>query len=197
MKTIQIHPAAICESDRVGVGTRLWAYSHVMRGAVIGAECNIGEGVFVEDGALIGDRVTVKNHALIWRGVQIDDDVFIGPSVIFTNDRNPRSPRMSAVAERYERADTWCLSTCVRRGASVGAGAIILPGISIGEYAVIGAGSLITRNVAAHQIVFGNPARPHGWACICGCRLADNHICLSCGRNYRLSVNELVLQRAD
>jgi acetyltransferase-like isoleucine patch superfamily enzyme len=168
-----------------------------MEGAIVGSECNIGEGVFVESGAVVGDRVTVKNQAAIWDGVQIDDDVFIGPAVMFTNDRYPRSPRMQAVAERYQSPHNWRQTTHVGRGASLGAGAIILPGVCVGEYAVVGAASVVSSDVAPHQLVVGNPARPHGWACICGHRLAVELCCLSCGRRYRRQNEGLVPEGTD
>ena len=183
---IYVHPAALCESDEVGAGTRVWAFAHVMQGARVGADCNVGEGSFLEAGSVLGDRVTVKNHVLIWNGVVVADEAFIGPCVLFTNDRFPRSPRMRlpVVAERYESADRWLERTHVDRGASLGAGAVILPGLSIGAYAVVGAAALVTRNVSAHRLVVGQPARPAGWACRCGQRLDTGFACRACGQRY-------------
>src|SRR5689334_10802764 len=124
-----VHPQALCESKEVGLETRIWAFSHVMKGAIIGQNCNIGEGTFVESGAKIGNRVTVKNQVLIWDGVTLEDEVFVGPAVIFTNDRWPRSPRSleyPQIQARYKKE--WLSRTRICRGASIGAGAIICPG---------------------------------------------------------------------
>src|SRR5215467_10665833 len=110
-----VHRQGLCESDEVGPGTRIWAFAHVMKGAVVGRDCNIGDHAFIEAGARIGDRVTVKNQAMVWDGVEIEDDAFIGPGVSFTNDAFPRSPRMKlpAVAARYRSRDRWLLRTRV------------------------------------------------------------------------------------
>lgn len=190
---VYVHPRALCESRDIGSGTRIWAFAHVMRGAHVGGACNIGDHAFLESGAWIGDRVTVKNGVLIWRGVRIADDAFIGPGVVFANDRNPRSPRMAGaepVLRRYE-GDSWLATTGVGRGASLGAGAVILPGLEIGAFAVVGAGAVVTRNVAPHAIVRGNPARRAGYACVCGMSLpaarGGRARCRSCGSAYRVS----------
>ena len=184
--SVFVHPSALCESTGVGSGTRVWAFAHVMKGAKIGDDCNIGDGAFIESGAVLGNRVTVKNQVMVWDGVVIEDDVFIGPGVIFTNDGQPRSPRMPEIAPRYSRAENWRLTTVVQRGASLGAGAVLLPGITIGEYALVGAGSVVTRDVAPHQLVRGNPARPNGWVCCCAKALGDDGRCAACGKTFRL-----------
>jgi UDP-2-acetamido-3-amino-2,3-dideoxy-glucuronate N-acetyltransferase len=163
-----VHRLALCESEAVGDGTRIWAFAHVMPGAVVGRDCNVGDHAFIESGAVVGDRVTIKNNVLVWEGVTIADDAFIGPGVIFTNDRFPRSPRMPAAAARYATRSNWLLPTHVGRGASLGGGAVIAPGISIGEYALVGAGAVVTRDVAPHALVVGNPARMIGHVCQCG-----------------------------
>lgn len=178
---------AICDSETVGDETRIWAFAHVMQGARVGSGCNIGEGAFIETGAVLGDRVTLKNQVLVWDGVQIGDDAFIGPGVIFTNDAAPRSPRMAIVAARYKDPAHWRLTTIVGRGASLGAGAIVLPGLTIGEFALVGAGSVVTRSVPAHRIVIGNPARPTGWACACGHKLSHELACPECKARYALN----------
>ena len=149
-----IHPAALCESDQVGDGTRIWAFAHILPGARVGSDCNICDGVFVEGGVVVGDRVTVKCGVQLWDGVTLEDDVFVGPNATFTNDPFPRS---RIRPERYTR-------TVVRHGASIGANATILPGVVIGANAMVGAGAVVTRDVPTTAIVVGNPARVHGYA---------------------------------
>jgi UDP-2-acetamido-3-amino-2,3-dideoxy-glucuronate N-acetyltransferase len=178
-----IHRLALCESDTVGDGTRIWAFAHVMAGAVVGRDCNIGDHAFIETGAVVGNRVTIKNHVVVWDGVTIADDAFIGPTVIFTNDRLPRSPRMPAAARRYANRSSWLLPTKVGRGASLGGGAVIVPGVSIGEFAMIGAGAVVTRDVPPHSLVVGQPARPIGWVCQCGRRSPTAGTCEQCRCN--------------
>ncbi len=183
-----VHPSALCESPEVGAGTRIWAFAHVMAGARVGCDCNIGDHAFIETGAWIGDRVTLKNGVLVWDGVHIEDDAFIGPAVVFTNDRHPRSPRMPAVAARYSRREQWLLPTRVERGASIGAGAIIAPGVRLGAFCMIGAGSLVTRDVAAHRLVSRASPDGCGWVCVCGQRLEaarDGLWACRCGQRFR------------
>ena len=165
-----VHPQAVVESDAIGTGTRIWALTHVGKGAALGADCNIGEGCYIEAGSRIGDRVTVKNGAMIWEGVTIGDDVFVGPGVVFTNDARPRSPRFSGVQDKY-RSTGWLASTTVGRGASIGANCTISCGLSIGEFAMIGAGAVVTTDIPAHVLAFGNPARARGYVCVCGEKL--------------------------
>ena len=143
------HPAAIVESPSVGDGTRIWAFAHVLSGAKIGCDCNICDHTFIENDVLLGDRVTVKCGVQIWDGVRIEDDVFIGPNATFTNDPFPRS------RQRPERF----LNTFVKKGASIGANATILPGITIGEHVMIGAGVVVTHDVPRNAVVLGNPGR--------------------------------------
>lgn len=156
-----VHPQGLCESESIGSGSRIWAFAHVLPGAVVGREANICDFVFIEGGVVLGDRVTVKCHVALWDGVRVADDVFIGPSAVFANDRYPRSKRaVPAVA------------TVLSRGCSIGAGAVVTPGVRIGEYALVGAGAVVTRDVAPFALVCGNPARPAGLVCRCGARLA-------------------------
>lgn len=182
-----VHKHALCESTQVGKNTRIWAFAHVMRDAVVGVDCNIGEGVFVESGAVIGNRVTLKNQVMVWDGVTLEDDVFIGPGAIFTNDMQPRSPRGPAAAKRYEQPQNWLRATRVCQGASVGAGAILLPGITLGQYCLVGAGAVVTSDLFPHQLVVGNPARVIGLVCECGLRLNEQQVCTSCNREFSLA----------
>ena len=146
--TVFVHERAIVETDDIGPGTRIWAFAHVMAGARIGADCNVCDHTFVEGDAIIGDRVTIKAGVHVWDGLRLEDDVFVGPQVKFTNDPFPRS--------RCPFART---TTAIRRGASIGAGAVILPGVTIGESAMVGAGAVVTKDVPAFTVVVGNPAR--------------------------------------
>ena len=179
--TVRVHPQGLCESTHVGEGTRVWAFAHVLPGARVGRDCNICDGAFVEDGAVLGDRVTVKNGTLVFRGVTCEDEVFLGPNVLFTNDLRPRAGT---------RADP--VPTTVRRGASLGAGTVVVCGTEIGEYAFAGAGSVVTRDVAAYSFVAGNPAGHKGWVCRCGARL-DGLTCPTCGEGYLLDVTGTIL----
>lgn len=184
-----IHPAALVESHTIGAGTRIWAFVHIQDGATIGCNCNIGDHSFVETGVSIGNNVTIKNHVCIWDGVSIADDAFIGPHVVFTNDRCPRSPRMDAAATRYVHRENWLCHTAVETGCSIGANATILPGLRLGQYSMIAAGSTVTRDVPAYTLVMGNPARPAGRVCRCGARVADpSQPCSEC----RLVLDELL-----
>jgi UDP-2-acetamido-3-amino-2,3-dideoxy-glucuronate N-acetyltransferase len=175
--SVFVHEKALCEATTVGPRTRVWAFAHVMRGAVVGADCNIGDHVFIETGARIGDRVIVKNNALVWDKVTLEDDVFVGPSAVFTNDFIPR------VA--FKNPPEKFLPTLVRRGASIGANATIVCGVTIGEQAFVAAGAVVVRDVPAHAVVAGNPARRIGWMCACGTRLTATLAC-ACGRAYRV-----------
>jgi acetyltransferase-like isoleucine patch superfamily enzyme len=143
-----VHERALVESESIGPGTRIWAFAHVMPGARIGADCNICDHTYVEGDVVIGDRVTIKSGVYLWDGLRVEDDVFIGPQATFTNDRFPRSK------QPFE-----CPTLIVRRGASIGAGAVLLPGVTIGEYAMVGAGAVVTADVPSHAVVVGNPAR--------------------------------------
>jgi UDP-2-acetamido-3-amino-2,3-dideoxy-glucuronate N-acetyltransferase len=181
-KEVFAHPTAIVESDDVGAGTRIWAYAHVLPGASIGRDCNVGDHCFVEGGASVGDAVTLKNGTAVWEGVTLEDGVFVGPGAVFTNDLRPRSPRYEDAAARYAD-DGWLQTTTVRRGATIGAGAVILPGIEVGAYAMVAAGAVVTRDVPSHALVVGSPARAAGWVCACGARLHDPGApCPECGR---------------
>jgi len=173
--SIFVHEKAICESDGIGARTRIWAFAHVLPGAQIGSDCNISDYVFVESDCRIGDRVTLKVGVQVYDRVEIEDEVFVGPGTVFSNDPAPR------IAHRTDPAD-W-LPTLVRRGASLGAGVTVVCGVTIGEYAFVGAGSVVSRSVPSHALVVGNPARRIGWACVCGQRLDAELRCI-CGRKF-------------
>lgn len=153
MKNTFIHSNAIVEPGAaLGGGTRVWAFAHILPGAKIGQDCNLCDGVFIENDVVIGDRVTIKCGVQVWDGIHLDDDVFVGPNATFTNDEFPRSKQYP---EKF-------LQTSVHRGASIGANATILPGVTIGQHAMIGAGAVVTRDVPPYAIVAGNPARIKG-----------------------------------
>jgi UDP-2-acetamido-3-amino-2,3-dideoxy-glucuronate N-acetyltransferase len=148
-----VHPRALCESATVGDNTRVWAFAHVLPGARIGSDCNICDHVFIENDVIVGDRVTVKCGVQLWDGLRIGDDVFIGPNVTFSNDKYPKSKHYQAAVQQ----------THVGRGASIGGGASILPGLRIGARAMVGAGSVVTHDVPPRAVVSGNPARIVGY----------------------------------
>jgi UDP-2-acetamido-3-amino-2,3-dideoxy-glucuronate N-acetyltransferase len=148
-----LHPQSLCESRAVGEGTRIWAFAHVLGGARIGRDCNVCDHVFIENDVVVGDRVTVKSGVQLWDGMRVEDDAFIGPNATFSNDKFPRS-------KQYQEA---VLQTLIGRGASIGAGAVVLPGIRVGARAMVGAGSVVTHDVPARAIVSGNPARIVGY----------------------------------
>lgn len=147
-----VHPQACCETKLIGDGTRVWAFAYVLNGARIGRDANICSHVFIENEVVIGDRVTVKSGVQVWNGVTLEDDVFVGPNATFTNDMFPRSKHAP---------EAWP-QTLVCRGASIGANATILPGVTIGRGAMVGAGAVVTRSVAPETLVVGNPARAIG-----------------------------------
>jgi UDP-2-acetamido-3-amino-2,3-dideoxy-glucuronate N-acetyltransferase len=147
------HPNAIVESKQIGSNTRIWAFVHILPKAIIGANCNICDHVYIENDVILGDRVTVKCGVQLWDGIRLEDDVFVGPNATFTNDSFPRSKKYP---QQFE-------ITVVRQGASIGANATLLPGLVIGQHAMVGAGSVVTRDVPPHAVVTGNPARIVGY----------------------------------
>ncbi len=173
-KPFYIHPTAeVSSALQIGAGTRIWNQAQVREHAVIGNFCNIGKGVYIDVHVHIGSFVKIQNHVSLFEGVTVEDGVFIGPHVCFTNDMCPRAITPDG---KLKGADDWTVSsTLVKYGASIGAGSVIVCGVTIGEFALIGAGSTVTRDVPPHALVFGNPARHHGYVCRCARRLSNIH----------------------
>ncbi|MBO3272548.1 acyltransferase [Hymenobacter defluvii] len=178
------HPTAVLDDGcRVGAGCRIWHFTHISAGAVLGEACSLGQNVFVADGVTLGRNVKVQNNVSLYAGVQCADDVFLGPSVVFTNVKNPRSavPR---------RGDAHYLPTVLEHGVTVGANSTIVCGLRLGCYAFVGAGSVVTHDVPAFALVYGNPARQRGWMSAHGHQLhftADGHaVCPESGAQYQL-----------
>ena len=181
MQDISIHPTSVIEKDvRIGEGTKVWLYTHIMEGAHIGKNCQIGQNVYIGRRVRIGNGVKIQNNVSVYEDVELEDDVFCGPSCVFTNVINPRS----FIPRKHEFQ-----ATRVRQGASLGANATIICGITIGRYSFVGAGSVVTKDVADHALVMGVPARFSGWVCYCGVRLNENRPawkCPACRRAYTL-----------
>lgn len=165
------------DGAHIGAGTNIWHFCHVMSGARIGRDCSLGQNVFVARGVTLGDHVRVQNNVSIYEGVLLEDYVFCGPSMVFTNVRSPR-----AAVRRNTSSDY--LTTHVCAGASIGANATIVCGVTIGAFAMIGAGAVVTRDVPPHALMLGVPARPVGWACWCGLTLPQDLRCGTCGRTH-------------
>src|SRR5712671_6639679 len=188
-RSYMAHPLAFVESNEIGEGTRIWAFAHVMKGARIGRHCNIGEHCYIEQGATLGNNVTVKNGVNVWAGVTVEDNVFLGPNCVLTNDPNPR-------AYIKKPADS-LVETLIRSNATIGANATIVCGVIIGRYAFIGAGTVVIRSVPDFALVVGNPARQIGWMCVCAQRIPRTIVqdvlsCPHCQRDYRPGESGLV-----
>ena len=178
------HPLALVESEDVGEGTRVWAWAHVLRGAVVGEHCNIGEHSYIEGEARVGNGVTVKNGVSVWAGVTVEDNCFLGPNCAFTNDLNPRA--------YIKKGSESLVATLVKTGATIGANATIVCGNTIGRYAFVGAGATVVRDVPDYALMVGTPARQIGWICQCAAKVAslptdaegDMLRCDKCGREF-------------
>lgn len=177
MKDIFIHATAeVSDKAVIGKGTKIWNQAQVRNDAVIGENCIISKNVYIDEHVKIGNRVKVQNNVNVYHGVTVEDDVFLGPSMTFTNDMYPRSFNTE-----------WRITnTLVKKGASIGANATIRCGVTIGEYATIGSGSVVTKDVPPQALVAGNPARQIGWVCKCGFKLDKEGKCLECGQEYDL-----------
>lgn len=179
----QVHPTAVVDpGSRIGQDARVWHFCHIMPGARVGARCVLGQNVFVGRDVRIGAGTKIQNNVSVYEGVEIGPDCFIGPSAVFTNVKTPRA--------EVERKNAY-LPTRVRAGATIGANATIVCGVTIGRYAVVGAGAVVTRDVAEHRVVHGVPARERGWACRCGAMLDAALRCAECRRSYRLAGGRL------
>ena len=191
---VRIHPTAeVSEKTTIGEGTSIWHQAQVREGAEIGQKCIIGKGVYVDAGVSIGNHVKIQNYVSVYHGVTLEDGVFVGPHVCFTNDLRPRAINPDG---SLKAADDWVLSTTlIRRGAALGANSTIRCGITIGEWAMVGSGSVVTRDVPAYGLVYGNPARLHGFVCHCGEQLVHSSIlgnivtavCPNCGHQVQIA----------
>ena len=177
MKSYFIHESSIIdEGCEIGAGTKIWHFSHILKNTQIGNNVNIGQNVVIGPDVKVGNSVKIQNNVSVYPGVTLEDNVFCGPSCVFTNVINPRSsiPRKSEI-----------LQTLVKEGATIGANSTILCGITIGKHAFIGAGSVVTQDVEANVLVYGNPAEFQGWICDCGCKLDENSQCIECGKTIK------------
>ena len=176
MRFFKHETAIVDDGARIGDGTRIWHWVHVCKGAQIGKGCSLGQNVFVGNDVVIGNDVKVQNNVSIYDAVTLEDEVFCGPSMVFTNVLNPRS----AISRRGEFK-----KTRVCKGATLGANCTIVCGVTIGRFAFVGAGAVVTRNVPDHALVVGNPALQIGWVCSCGQTLEEKYTCLACGKRYQ------------
>lgn len=174
-----IHPSSIVDSTNIGRDSKIWAFVHILKGAKIGSNVNICDHCYIENEVVIGDNVTIKCGVWLWDGITIENNVFVGPSVAFTNDLYPRSKNTA-----YEQKQT-----VLQEGCSIGANATILAGVSIGRYAMIGAGAVVTKDVGDFELVYGNPARHRGYVCKCGKKISLNNNACTCGCGCAFELN--------
>jgi len=189
------HPSAVLDAGcYVGAGSHIWHFCHVAAGAILGESCSLGQNVFVADGVTLGRNVKVQNNVSLYSGVVCEDDVFLGPSVVFTNVKNPRSAVPRRGADHYQ-------PTYLEQGVSIGANATIVCGVHLGRYAFVGAGSVVTNDIPAFALVYGNPARQHGWMSTHGHRLsfdaAGQATCPESGKQYQLSADQTAVTPMD
>lgn len=172
-----VHPTSIVDDNvEIGEGTKIWHFSHIQSGARIGAHCSLGQNVNISNNVKIGDGCKLQNNVSLYEGLEAEDDVFFGPSCVFTNDLTPRA--------KYPKGHAAYVKTLIRQGATIGANATIVCGHTIGRWALIGAGAVVTSNVPAHALMLGVPAKRAGWSCECGELLHGDLVCSKCGRKY-------------
>lgn len=187
MKDCFIHPTSVVDENvEIGTGTKVWHFSHIQSGAKIGENCSFGQNVNVSNNVLIGNGVKVQNNVSIYEGVELEDYVFCGPSMVFTNDLTPRA-RFPKGYEGYKK-------TLIKHDATLGANCTIVCGHTIGEFATIAAGAVVTKNVVPHALMAGVPAKQIGWVCTCGMVLSDDLSCPDCGKQY-VEHNETIVER--
>ena len=187
------HPTAVVESEAIGEGTKIWHFAHVRAGAKIGGNCVVGKSVYIDEAVEIGNGVKIQNFVSVYKGVKIEDDVLIGPAVTFTNDLYPRA---------FSWGEDKITPTVVKKGASIGANSTIVCGVTIGEYAMIGAGAVVTKDIPEYGFVLGNPARLKGFVCRCGRKLQDKEKdrekvilkCPRCGKEVEIDHETYVQQ---
>ena len=182
----KIHESAdIASGAIIGKGTSVWQNCIIQDGAVVGENCSIGANVFIENGVQIGNGVKIKNNIAIYSGAEIEDDVFLGPNCVFTNVINPRA----FISRKHEFR-----KTIIKKGATIGANSTIICGHVIGKYAMVGAGTVVTRDVDDYNLVVGNPGRVVGYVCLCGCKLNENYKCVACGIQYRKEKEKITME---
>lgn len=173
-----VHPSSVVDDGVIiGEGTKIWHFCHIQEGARIGKKCSLGQNVNVSNNVKVGDGCKLQNNVSLYEGVELEDDVFCGPSCVFTNDLTPRA--------KYPKGKAAYKKTLVKRGASIGANATVVCGHTVGEWAMIAAGAVVTSNVPNHALMMGVPARIRGWVCECGEVLSDDLVCNRCGRTYK------------
>ncbi len=186
MSDFFVHPQALVETKNIGKGSRIWAFAHILPQAKIGENANICDHTFIENDVVVGNNVTIKSGVYLWDGITIEDDCFVGPSAAFTNDLYPRSQNHDFVLKRI----------ILKKGSSIGANAAVLAGVTIGSYALVGAGSVVTRNMPDFALVYGNPAEVKAYVCVCTLKLqfdSENKAICDCGRTFEKKGETVIL----
>lgn len=188
--SFRVHPTAeVSDRANIGEGASIWHQAQVRENAGIGPGCIIGKGVYIGADVQVGANCKVQNYSCVYEGTTLEDGVFVGPEVVFTNDRFPRAINPDGT---LKSASDWeCVGATVRYGAAVGSRSVVLPGVEIGRWALVGAGSVVTKDVPAHALVVGHPAKAVGWVCVCAHRLDEALICTECGLRYQHTADGL------